>query len=178
VGLFGKTINAEYAYQAYTVWFYKLILQVICNMTNSKQNMKRSALAIALALSLMTGSAIAKGPFGHKGGGHHSQIDRMIEKLELTDEQAIQVEELIDSRVSLRASKFQSRSQIQELIDQGNVDQAADQAADTARERVYEMAKFKSSLEQILTPEQLAKMEENKLRKQKRAERRRQKNID
>jgi len=143
-------------------------------MTKSKQNMKRSALAIALALTLMTGAAVAQGPFGHKGGGHHSPIDRMIEKLELTDEQAMQMEALMDSRINQRDSKFQSRSQIHELIDQGYLDQAADQAADAARERVYEMAKFKSSLEQILTPEQLAKMEKAKLRRQKRAERRKQ----
>lgn len=143
-------------------------------MTTSKKNIKRSALAIAITLTMMTGVAVAQGPFGHKGGGHHSPIERMIEKLELTDEQAIQMEALMVSRTSQRDSKFQSRSQIKELIDQGYLDQAAEQAADAARERVYEMAKFKSSLEQILTPEQLAKMEKAKLRKQKRAERRNQ----
>ena len=137
--------------------------------------MKRSALAIAVALTLMTGVAVAQGPHGHKGDREHSRIDRMIEKLELTDEQAIQVETLMDSRINQRDSKVQSRSEIQTLIDQGYLDQAADQAADAARARVYEMAKFKSSLEQILTAEQLAKMEKNKLRKQKRAERRSQK---
>ncbi len=143
-------------------------------MTTSKKNMKRSALAIAVALTLMTDVAVAQGPFGHKGDGHHSSIERMIEKLELTDEQTIQMDALMDSRISQRDSKFQSRSQIQELIDQGYLDQAADQAAAAARERVYEMAKFKSSLEQILTSEQLAKIEKAKLRKQKRAERRKQ----
>jgi Spy/CpxP family protein refolding chaperone len=143
-------------------------------MTNSKQNMKRCALAIAVALTLMTGVAVAQAPHGERGDRDHSRIDRMIEKLELTDEQVIQMEALMDSRIDHRDSAFQSRSQIQELIDQGYLDQAADQAADAARERVYEMVKFKSSLEQILTYEQLAKMEKDKLRKQKRAERRRQ----
>jgi Spy/CpxP family protein refolding chaperone len=139
-------------------------------MTKSKKNMKRSALVFAVALTLMTGIAVAQGPFGHKGDGHHFSIERMIEKLELTDQQAIQMDALMDSRINQRDSKFQSRSQIQELIDQGYLDQAAD----AARERVYEMAKFKSSLEQILTSEQLAKIEKSKLRKQKRAERRKQ----
>lgn len=136
-------------------------------MSLSKQNMKRSALTIAIALTLMTGAAVAKGS-GHKGGGHNSPIERMIEKLDLTDAQVIQVEELMGDR----PNKRESRAQIKELMDQGNVDQAAEQAANAARERVYQKAKFKSGLEQILTTEQLAKMEQNELRKKKREERR------
>jgi len=141
-------------------------------MFKSKQNMKRGALTIAVALTLMTGAAVAKGPSGKKGGDPYARIDRMIERLDLTEEQAIQVEELMASRVSQRESKQQTRSQIQELIDQGEVEQAAEQAANAARAKTFEKAEFKASLEQILTPEQLAKMEENKDRKQRRAERR------
>ena len=141
-------------------------------MSYLKLNIKRSALTAAVALSLVAGAAVAKGPFGHKGGGYNSPIERMIENLDLTDEQIEQVDALMESRSGKQAARAKNRAEIQELISQGAVDQAAEQAANAARARVYDRVEFQNSLSQILTPEQLAKMEKRKARKQKRAQRR------
>ena len=144
-------------------------------MSNSTHNFKHSALVVALVLSLMAGVAVAKGPGQRGGNKHHHPIERMIEKLDLSDEQMVQVDALMDARTAKRQSKAEAKAQIRALIDQGLTDQAAEQAANQAREKVYEGVEFKAALEQILTAEQLAKMEQQKLRKKQRHDRRRQK---
>ena len=144
-------------------------------MSNSKNSIKNVVIASAVAFSLLAGSAvIAKGPNGKKGGGHN-RIERMIETLDLTDDQITQVEALMSSRKEARGSKKENRAQIKELIDQGLVDQAAELAATHARENIYDMVEFKNSLNAILTPEQITKMEENKQKRKERKEARKQK---
>ena len=141
-------------------------------MSNSNKSVKRGVLIGALTLTLLSGVAVAKGQFGHKGGpfgvGFHSQMNRMIEKLDLTGEQAVEVEKLMSEQSGQRGSMIQGVSEIHKLIDQGYVDQAAEQAANSARDRVYKMAETKRRLSEILTPEQLAKMEELKQRRKER----------
>lgn len=143
-------------------------------MSQLKKNMKRGVLVGALSLTLLTGVAIAKGP-GHRGGGSHSPMERIIEKLDLTDEQATEVEKLMAERSAKRDDKRKGMSEIQAMVDQGNIEQAADQAAEqaanSARERVYKMAENQRRLSEILTPEQLAKMEEIKQRMKNRSKR-------
>ena len=144
-------------------------------MSQLKKNMKHGVLVGALSLTLLTGVAAAKGPFGGQfGGDSGSRIDRMVERLELSDEQAVEFEKLMESRADQRSLKFQGMSEIQEMIDQGNVDLAAEQAANSARAGVYEMAENKRLLSEILTPEQLAKMEEIKERMKNRSKRSKQ----
>ncbi len=143
-------------------------------MLNSRRNLKRGALASAVALMLMAGAATAGDHGGKRHGGMGFNLERMADKLELNESQVAQIQQLIDTTRPEKGSRKAHKAQMQELIEQGNVDQAAELAAEAARQRVYNRTNFKNSLSQILTAEQLAKMEEFKARKKERRERRKE----
>lgn len=147
-------------------------------MLNSRRNLKRGALASAVALMLMAGAATAGDHGGKRHGGMGFNLERMADKLELNESQVAQIQQLIDTTRPEKGSRKAHKAQMQELIEQGNVDQAAELAAEAARQRVYNRTNFKNSLSQILTAEQLAKMEEFKARKKERRERRKERKGD
>lgn len=137
-------------------------------MLKSKRNLKRTALASAVALMVVAGVANAKDSWAKERGGKGFNLDRMTNKLELNESQVNQIQQLIDITRPEKDSRKERKAQMQALIEQGNVDQAAELAAEDARQRVYSRMNFKNGLSQILTAEQLAKMDEYKERKRKR----------
>ena len=143
-------------------------------MLNSKLNLKRGALASAVALMLIAGAATAKDHGGKRHGGMGFNLERMADKLELSESQVTQIQQLIDTTRPEKGSMKARKAQMKELIEQGNVDQAAELAAEAARQRVYNRTNFKNGLSQILTAEQLAQMEEFKERRKERRERRKE----
>jgi len=143
-------------------------------MLKSKRILKRGAVASAAALLLMAGAATAEDYGGKRHGGMRFNLERMADKLDLSDSQVTQIQQLIETNRPEKGSRKAHKAQMKELIEQGNVDQAAELAAEAARQRVYSRTNFKNGLSQILTAEQLAKMEEFKERRKERRERRKE----
>lgn len=86
--------------------------------------------------------------------------DRMMEQLDLTEAQRQSLESLRDEFEPGRDAVQAQRDEVMALVQSGNVDAAADLAANQARERVYQRAEMHRRMAEILSPEQLAKMEE------------------
>ncbi len=146
-------------------------------MTYPKITLKKHMVTVAMVATLMSGSAMAQGPFGHRSAPH-SRMEIMIEKLGLNDNQIAQIETLLESRGASMPDKTNRKMEIKALIDQGNIIQAADLAAESARTEVYRMAEFENAMSQILTPEQLATRQEMQQRNQKRMERRMERRVN
>ena len=107
----------------------------------------KSGLVLSLALGAST-AVFAK----------HGGIERLAEKLNLTNEQVTAIEALRGDgdKDSKRDARRQQREEIRQLIESGQVDAAATLAGNAASERVYKMAEKRTAMAEILTPEQLA----------------------
>lgn len=86
--------------------------------------------------------------------------DRLTEKLGLSESQQQSLETLRAEYAPLREGEQAKREEVMALVKSGDVDGAAALAADQARDRVYQLAEMQRRMAEILTPEQLAQMEE------------------
>ena len=88
------------------------------------------------------------------------RIERLAHQLDLTEAQQTALADLREEFRGARSGMRESRNEVGELIKSGQSDAAADLAAQAARDRVYRSAERRSRLAEILTPEQLAQMDE------------------
>ena len=86
--------------------------------------------------------------------------DRLAQQLGLSETQQQSLATLRTEYAPLREAAQAQRSEVIALVKGGDVDGAAALAADQARDRVYQRAEMQRRMAEILTPEQLAKMEE------------------
>ena len=86
--------------------------------------------------------------------------DRFAEKLGLSELQQQSLATLRAEYAPLREAAREQRKEVMALVESGDVDGAAALAADQARDRVYQRAEMQRRMAEILTPEQLAQMEE------------------
>jgi protein CpxP len=126
---------------------------------------------MAMAVLLVTGSALAQGPKGHMGGdffGGGHMVEFMSDYLELTDAQRAQVKTILDQEHQnikpLMEQMRQAHEQMHQLATASTFDEAkvralAGQQSQVVTELMVRRAKIESQLVQILTPEQKAKME-------------------
>ena len=83
-----------------------------------------------------------------------------IEEMGLSQDQQAQLSEFHDQLRDQRKAMLEQRREFEALIKSGRVDAAADLAAQNARERTYKIAERRAQLAEILTPEQIEKLEE------------------
>tara|TARA_R110000787_G_scaffold38998_22_gene97953 strand:- start:489 stop:902 length:414 start_codon:yes stop_codon:yes gene_type:complete len=86
--------------------------------------------------------------------------DRLAEQLGLSETQQQNLATLRAEYAPLREAAQAQRKDVIALVKSGDVDGAAALAADQARDRVYQRAEMQRRMAEILTSEQLAKMEE------------------
>jgi len=125
---------------------------------------RMTAMVAALAMALLTGTAIAQGPHHHGLFG-----PRMMEKLDLTDAQRAQIKQIHESGKStlkpLWQQEHQSHQAMMALITSGNFDQAkaqeiANQEAQIHAQLEVQHAQLAAQAYQVLTPEQKTKFNE------------------
>lgn len=124
-----------------------------------------------IAASLLTVGALAAVPaFSHgndheRGHGRGPGIERMAERLDLTEQQQMQVRTIRDqSREAMRGyrdSLHDNRQKLRELVRSGNADEAgirelADAQGAIVADMVFERARTMQAVRAVLTPEQQA----------------------
>lgn len=135
----------------------------------SKLNIyKKSVLLIsALVVTMVfTTTSIARDEFKNDGARQFNN-DRVIglrtlRQLELTEEQSALVRELLTAQRETAQDLRERSREVSELIEAGNVDQAAEIAASIARERVTNTVTNKQNFQALLTSEQLTALESMK----------------
>lgn len=143
-------------------------------MLTLNKNLKLSLFLGILTTALITGTSHAhnKSKRGGAMSGPKTPGIQVLRQLDLSEEQREQVKELFSTQRELAPSKLESRNEIRELSEAGNINQAADMAAELARERVVTQANNRQNLEAILTAEQLEKLNSIKERVGERVQRR------
>ena len=101
---------------------------------------------------------ILSGAFVASAGAHPA--DRLAEQLALSETQQQSLASLRAEYAPLRETAQAQRKEVIALVKSGDVDGAAALAAEQARDRVYQRAEMRRRMAEILTPEQLAQMEE------------------
>lgn len=96
--------------------------------------------------------------FATSAGAHPG--DRLAAQLDLSETQQQDFATLRAEYAPLREAAQAQRKEVFALVKSGDVDGAAALAADQARDRVYLRAEMQRRMAEILTPEQLAKMDE------------------
>ena len=136
-------------------------------MSKLYTSLKTLLIASTLSLVLLGSHAYANenSAQDRAHGKKHHRIERLIEKLELTDNQAVQFKEIMAEKAQLKSKKREQKKANRELIKDGFVDQAAENAANNARQHIYASAEIRQRLSTILTQEQLVMMESMKSKK-------------
>ena len=157
----------------------------------------RTITTVAAALALTAGLAFAApqgggerghmGKKGHMGAGHMGQGDhgkmmgRMAEKLELSEGQKIQMQQLHETfrtqHAPFRESMQATMTQLREARQSGDTARAQQLAAELEGQRAQMQTQRKAMHEQmltILTPDQKAKLEAMKAEKKNRKGERKQ----
>jgi protein CpxP len=132
-------------------------------------------LGTLIALALLATPLLAQGPPargprpGHSRGVDRPMHERMLEQLDLTDDQREQIDQLISAhRDSMRDRRDQMRTrrmQMEDLADAEEFDEAAirDAAraiAEVDADMAVERARLRHEIHELLTPEQQAKAAE------------------
>ena len=115
---------------------------------------------------VFTTTSIARDGFKNDGARQFNN-DRVIglrtlRQLELTEEQSALVRELLTAQRETAQDLRERSREVSELIEAGNVDQAAEIAASIARERVTNTVTNKQNFQALLTSEQLTALESMK----------------
>lgn len=141
-----------------------------------KKNSKPILISI-LSVALFTSVVGAHDAFSDNRGKNNQIRNgiKAMKQLDLSEEQQSQLKELTSQRKEVAIEARSQRNQIQDLIESGDVNGAAEIAASQARERVSKMADKKMAIEAILTPEQLQQLSDLKAQRQAKIEERLQK---
>jgi periplasmic protein CpxP/Spy len=134
-------------------------------------------ISLVLATALLTGSAMAQGPGGHRGGDFLGPM--MMDMLDLTDAQQAQIKQIYQngktSMKPLWSQERESHLAMIKLITSGAFDPAKAQAIASQESQVraqleVEHAQLAAQAYQILTPEQKTKLNEFLAKREQRAE--------
>jgi len=132
-------------------------------------------LAVVIVLALLAAPVLAQGPPGHgHRSGHFRGADnpmheRMLEQLDLTDDQREQVEQLMtdhrsamkDRRELMRTHRKEMRDLVHaEDFDEAAIRDAAMVIAEAEAEMAVERARLRQEIHKVLTPEQQEKAAE------------------
>lgn len=117
----------------------------------TRKILKRGALATGLLVGAFALTA-------HAQPGER-MIERLSQKLDLTAEQTASLKDIRANYGPNREEAKAKRAEVKALVDNGEVDAAAELAATHAREAVYRRAQMRAEVSQVLTPAQMAEME-------------------
>lgn len=87
------------------------------------------------------------------------RIERLIEKLELSENQVEEFKAAMQVKAEIRASKRDQKHKIRELLDGGYVNEAAETAATFEKQNIYAISEHKQRIAAILTDEQLTQLD-------------------
>jgi len=140
---------------------------------------RKTTIVAALAIALLTGTAIAQGP--HRPGdemfGH--MLGMMTDILDLTDAQQAQIKQIYQNAKPamepLWQQEHQSHQALMALITSGNFDQAKAQAIANQEAQIHaqlevQHAQSAAQAFQVLTPEQKTKFNQLMAKRQQRIE--------
>ena len=150
---------------------------------NTSRYAKALLIISGLIISLVSAQISANDEIETKSAHPKMQhrLDRMIEKLELSDNQIDQFKAVMLEKAEIKANKRDQKQKIRQLIDNGFVDEAAETAATYEKQNIYAISEQKQRLAAILTEEQLATFESMKMNKRgkgKRCNKRKHKPLD
>ncbi len=142
-------------------------------------NTKRLFLTSLLASTMVIGTAAYASPDGGKWKGKHGgkptaemmqkRLDKMAEKIGLSDGQKQQVKALFESKKSEREAKRAEYKALQEQMSQldptasdydAKLASIANTKAELSRQKTIEKGEMRKQMALILTPEQQVKMKE------------------
>lgn len=120
--------------------------------------MKKTLIATLTAVTLTAG-AISGGAFAHKGGkGPEGAVERLTERLNLTEEQQVQMKEIFDQKILDRKNMMESTTAEQR-----------ENLRENARDAMK--AQTESQIKALLTPEQVALFDQMHAEKEARGDR-------
>ncbi len=102
---------------------------------------------------------------GLQASAEDHRLERMTRKLDLTTEQVEAIQNLNEQISINRPKRGESRKEVVALIDEGQVDAAANLAAENARTRTFQRAERRAGMVEILTPDQFEEWTERKERR-------------
>ena len=117
-------------------------------------NNRFRSIVLVVLIGMLT-SAVAQSVDVHR-------TERLARELALTEAQQEGLAALRAEYAPTREAFDTSREEVIALVKSGSVDAAAELAASHARDRVYRRAEMHRRLAEILTPEQLAQMDEHR----------------
>jgi len=138
---------------------------------------RKTTIVAALAIALLTGTAIAQGPHHHGDEMFGQMLGMMSDMLDLTDAQQAQIKQIYENAKPtmkpLWQQEHQSHQAMMQLITSGNFDQAKAQAIASHEAQIHaqmevQHAQLAAQAYQVLTPEQKTKFNEFMAKRQQR----------
>ncbi|MEW6998223.1 hypothetical protein AADZ86_11005 [Colwelliaceae bacterium BS250] len=123
---------------------------------------KMTAISLLSLLAISSSYAMAK---------PQKDVDNLAQRLELDEAQTIKFKEIMSAQKTERAAMQADKKQVAKLLEDGDIDGAADKAAELARAGVYKIAEFKAQLSTVLTAQQLQQLQDIKNHKMDRMQR-------
>jgi Spy/CpxP family protein refolding chaperone len=141
---------------------------------------KKKLLGMSLAVAIAGSAAVANaGPHFFKDHGMKHPIEKMIKRLDLSEEQEVQVEEILATvrDKSARKERFKKMSTMLALDPESadymeQVEAQATQASEKVKARIIEMATARKDIHAILNEEQKADLQRMVQKKMKKMEER------
>lgn len=142
-------------------------------------NLKQARNAAFLALSLITFSAaVTAGPFHDRHGMHHP-LERMVELIDLTDEQEDQVEQILED-LKKNGDKKQRLGMMKAFVEldpespdyELEVETQANKVAEQVKTKILAASKARQEIYGLLTEEQKEELKQASAKKLKKMEKR------
>jgi len=140
------------------------------NMNHRKLNLRRIIPAVLITIALATSSAYAGGLFGgghHREGGMMKVIERMIDHVDLSDDQEEEAKVILDNAREYTKNMSEIRHRFFKQIIENNPDdttylsiaeEQAEAIAAEVKNKILHMAKIRQEVYKILTTEQKEKL--------------------
>jgi len=139
-------------------------------MNHRKLNLRRIIPAVLITIALATSSAYAGGLFGgghHREGGMMKVIERMIDHVDLSDDQEEEAKVILDNAREYTKNMSEIRHRFFKQIIENNPDdttylsiaeEQAEAIAAEVKNKILHMAKIRQEVYKILTTEQKEKL--------------------
>ncbi|WP_116364513.1 Spy/CpxP family protein refolding chaperone [Parahaliea mediterranea] len=143
-----------------------------------KHLLKQTLTATGLSIALLGAGVSVAGPGFDRGPGPEHMIERMSEKLSLSEAQQTQIRQILESQRSQSEADRQRLGELRETLrsnsnsgdsfDAGAVQAAADEIGQITSRMTYQMAESQHQVRDVLTETQLAELDQMMERRKQR----------
>ncbi|GAB3277877.1 Spy/CpxP family protein refolding chaperone [Parahaliea aestuarii] len=135
-----------------------------------KQLLKQTLTATGLSIALLGAGTSLAGPGPERGPGTDVVIERMSERLSLSDDQETRIRQIMESQRSQGEADRERLGELRETLrsnsdsgdnfDAGAVQSAADEIGQITSRMTYQMAESQHQVREVLSDEQRAKLDQ------------------